>query len=97
VFTEEETVYCESKKRPALHYAARFAAKEAFFKALGTGWRGGMKWRDVRVDHDSLGKPHIVLDGVAQKRFVENGYGAAMLSISHSREFAVAFVLILGE
>ena len=63
VFSTQEINYCETKVNKAEHYAARFAAKEAFFKALGTGWRGGMAFNEVEIINDGLGKPTINLSG----------------------------------
>lgn len=94
LFTETETRYCESKFRKEIHYAARFAAKEAFFKALGTGWRGGMKWTDISIENDSLGKPGITLYGKTLEYFKEKKLERIHLSISHTKEYAVAFVII---
>lgn len=94
LFTETETRYCESKFRKEIHYAARFAAKEAFFKALGTGWRGGMKWTDISIENDSLGKPGITLQGKTLEYFKEKNLERIHLSISHTKEYAVAFVII---
>ncbi len=63
IFTPREICYCESKYFKAQHYAARFTAKEAFFKALGTGFRDGMSWQDVEVENDELGKPQLQAGG----------------------------------
>ncbi len=94
LFTETEIHYCESKYRKEIHYAARFAAKEAFFKAMGTGWRGGMKWADISIENDDLGKPEIKLQGKTLENFKEKNFNQIHLSISHTREYAVAFVII---
>jgi len=94
LFTETEIAYCESKYRKEIHYAARFAAKEAFFKAMGTGWRDGMKWTDISIENDDLGKPEINLQGKTLENFKEKNFENIHLSISHTREYAVAFVII---
>jgi holo-[acyl-carrier protein] synthase len=94
VFTETEIRYCECKYRPAVHYAGRFAAKEAFFKAMGTGWRGGMAWTDISVENNELGKPGITLSGKTLENFKKNKFQILHLSISHTREYAVALVII---
>ncbi|UCH98816.1 MAG: holo-ACP synthase [Candidatus Aminicenantes bacterium] len=94
VFTETEIRYCEGKFRPAVHYAARFAAKEALFKAMGTGWRGGMAWTDISVENNELGKPGITLSGKTLENFKKNKFHTLHLSISHTREYAVALVII---
>jgi len=94
LFTKTEIAYCESKFRKEIHYAARFAAKEAFFKAMGTGWRNGMKWTDISIENDDLGKPNIKLHDKTLENFKEKNYENIHLSISHTREYAVAFVII---
>jgi holo-[acyl-carrier protein] synthase len=94
IFSAEETEYCNSKFKKEVHFAGRFAAKEAFFKALGTGWRDGMKWTEIKVVNDQLGKPEIRLAGKTLDIFREKGMSVINLSISHTREFAVAFVVI---
>ncbi len=94
IFTAREIAYCEGKFSKAQHYAARFTAKEAFFKALGTGFRGGMSWRDVEVENDALGKPQLRLAAVALAQFRKRKLKRAMLSLSHTREMAVALVVI---
>lgn len=94
IFSENESAYCLSKHKKEMHFAARFAAKEAFFKALGTGWRYGMRWQDISVENDDLGKPSIHLSGKALEFFNENNCTNINLSISHTKEYAVAFVII---
>lgn len=94
VFTGNEIQYCRSKYRQEEHYAARFAAKEAFFKAMGTGWRGGMAWTDICVENNELGKPGIILSGKTLENFKNNKFRTIHLSISHVREYAVAYVII---
>lgn len=94
LFTKNEIAYCESKVKKAQHYAARFASKEAFFKALGTGWRNGMSWTDIEIKNDPLGKPEIELIGETQTYFKKMKYKSITLSISHSKEYAVGFVII---
>ena len=94
IFTEREIAYCEAKFSKAQHYAARFTAKEAFFKALGTGFRGGMSWRDVEVENDELGKPQLRLTAAALRHFRRHKLKQTLLSLSHTREMAVALVVI---
>lgn len=94
VFTAAEIAYCRGQYRPAQHFAARFCAKEAFFKALGTGWRHGMDWTEVDVSRDAQGRPGIVLSGKAAQVFQEMGLARTFLSLSHSRETAMAMVTI---
>jgi holo-[acyl-carrier protein] synthase len=94
VFTETEIRYCRDKYRPEVHYAGRFAAKEAFLKAMGTGLRGAMAWTDISVENNELGKPGITITGQTLENFKKKNFQAIHLSISHTREYAVAFVVI---
>ena len=94
IFSPGEIVYCESKVNKAESYAARFAAKEAFFKALGTGWRGAMGFNEVEVINDELGKPSINLLGGAKKIISERKINTIHLSISHTRYIATATVIL---
>ncbi len=94
VFAGSEIQYCEGRVKKAQHYAARFAAKEAFFKALGTGWREGMGWQEIVVENDGLGKPSIRLTGKTLEVFKRRGGTAIHLSLAHEKSYAFAFVLI---
>ena len=94
IFSPSEIEYCDSKRFPAQHYAARFAAKEALFKAMGTGWRGGIKFRDIEILRDELGKPTIALSGKTRDFHEQNNLENIQISISHIKEYAVAFVTI---
>ncbi len=96
LFTEGERKYCESHARPHVHYALRFAAKEAATKALGTGLRG-MKWTDIEVSRDGKGKPSLELTGPAAERSLELGVSAVYLSLSFTRKNAVASVIAIGS
>jgi holo-[acyl-carrier protein] synthase len=95
VFTEEERAYCDSRGElaSAQHYAARFAAKEAAFKALRTGWRGGLSWHHVEVTSTEEGAPLLRLSGHARELFASLGATRAHLSLSHTSEHAVAQVI----
>ncbi|AGB40296.1 holo-(acyl-carrier-protein) synthase [Halobacteroides halobius DSM 5150] len=93
-FTEIEIEYCEEYKIPWSHYAGRFAAKEAVVKALGTGFRE-FKWQDIEIINDNLGKPEVNLYNQAQKIAHKKGIEEIMLSISHSRDYAVAQAIAL--
>src|SRR6185436_10163786 len=73
VFTEAEIEYCEGRASRLESYAARFAAKEAVMKALGTGWAEGIAWRDIEVTRDEAGKPGLELTGRARERFTTLG------------------------
>ena len=94
VFTEAEIAYCEPRGSRFASYAARFAAKEAMMKALGTGWAKGVAWRDVEVLRGEKGAPSVNLRGRALECF--NGLGArkAHISMSHSRDLAIAQVVL---
>ena len=97
IFTEKEIQYCESKKSQKYqHYAARFAAKEAFSKALGTGITG-FSLKDVFITNDENGKPELNIQNHA-KSVLENRFGECkvLVSLSHEKEFAIAFVIIEG-
>ena len=94
VFTKDEIAYCEPRGSKFASYAARFAAKEATMKALGTGWSNGIAWCDVEVLRDEKGAPSIRLSGRALKCFDEMGARKAHISLSHSRDLAIAQVVL---
>ncbi len=97
VYTPAEIAYVERKANRFERYAARFAAKEAGMKAIGTGWRHGVRWRDFEVANLPSGKPTLLLHGVAA-RFAERlGVKSVSLSITHTAAVAVAFVIMEGE
>ena len=94
VFTADEIRYCESKANKAERYAARFAAKEAGMKAIGTGWSRGVRWQDVEVRRLPGGRPTIVFHGKAGELFAKLGGVRAHLSITHTKESATAYVIL---
>jgi len=94
VFTPAEQKYCNAHRDPSPHYAARFAAKEALFKALGTGWARGVTWRDVEVVRERQDAPSLVLHGEAQRLSESMGTHKVHLSLSHSEQWAVAMVIL---
>jgi len=94
VFTDAEIAYCEKFRNKAERYAARFAAKEAAFKALGTGWREGIHWIDVEITHLPSGKPELVLTGRAKEIAQDLGVVRSSVSISHSDRYVVAHVMM---
>ena len=96
VFSAAEIEYCETKTNKAENYAARFAAKEAFFKALGTGWRGGMAFNEVEVQNDELGKPHIHLIGNTAIQVKERNIKTIHVSLTHIKDVALATVVLEG-
>jgi holo-[acyl-carrier protein] synthase len=93
LFTPSEAAYCESYKNRFERYAARFAAKEAAMKALGTGWRHGVRWRDIEVTREASGKPGLRLEGVAREFADRLGVRNITLSITHSGNLALAQVI----
>jgi len=96
IFTDGEMAYSNRRREPAIHFAGRFAAKEAAMKALGTGHSHGVLWRDVEVVRRG-GPPQLQLHGGAARRFAAMGGRSSLLTITHSDKLAMAQVLILGE
>ena len=94
VFTEGEIRYCESKANRIERYAARFAAKEAGMKALGTGWNHGVRWRDVEVSRQPGGRPTLTFHGKAAEFAAKLGAERVALSLSHTPEMAIAQVIL---
>src|SRR5580658_779061 len=97
IFTPGEIRYCESKANKAERYAGRFAAKEAGMKAIGTGWNRGVTWRDVEVQRAPGNRPTIVFHGKAAEFFQKLGAARAHLSITHTKDSAMAFVVLESE
>ena len=97
IYTEKEVEYCKQKKNKYQHFAARFASKEAMFKALGTGWVGNMKWTDIELLNDEMGRPYLNLYGsvkeMAEKKHIDN----ISVSLSHCKEYAIAQVLLVPK
>jgi len=94
LFLPSELAICSRRKDAASCLAARFAAKEAFLKAIGTGLRDGITWHDMEVVNDLLGKPGLVLSGRAAELLRAEGLGKPLLSISHDGGHAVAMVVL---
>ncbi|MFI5161501.1 MAG: holo-ACP synthase [Sphingobacteriales bacterium] len=94
VFSEAEMAYCESKKNRFEHYAVRFAAKEAFFKALGTGWTDNTQFNEVEIINDIKGKPEIYLSGGAKNIADTMGINRILVSLSHLKTMASAVVIL---
>lgn len=94
LFSERELAMCNARKEAASCYAARFAAKEAFLKALGTGLRDGISWHDLEVDHNQLGRPFFHLSGKVQELVTEQQIATTFLSLSHDGGNAVAMVVL---
>lgn len=96
IFTEGEIAYCRHKRDFASSFAARFAAKEAAMKALGTGHSRGVYWRGIEVVRRH-GPPQLQFHGGAAARFAALGATGALLTITHSRELAIAHVLLMRD
>ena len=94
VFTPTEVEYCRGTARPAVHFAARFAAKEAFMKAIGTGWSQGVGFSQIGVTNNEDGKPCLEITGEAKAILGGLGPSVLWLSMSHTREYATATVVI---
>ena len=94
IFTPEEMRYCDSKANRMERYAARFAAKEAGMKAIGTGWRHGVRWQDFEVANLPSGKPTLHFHGVAARVALKLGVRNIALSITHTKEVAMAHVIL---
>ena len=94
VFSSKEIQYCESRANKFEHYAARFAAKEAFFKALGTGWRNDTAFNEIEILPDQNGKPLLRLLGLTSQTLSELQRSKIMVSLSHLKSVASAVVVI---
>ena len=94
IFTEGEIQYCESKVNRVARYAARFAAKEAGMKAIGTGWNHGVRWRDIEVARKPGGRPTLLLHGKAAEFAAKLGATNVALSLTHTAEQAMAQVIL---
>ena len=94
IYTPREIAYAERKANKYERYAARFAAKEAGMKAIGTGWRGGVRWQDFEVANLTTGKPTLRFHGKAAEYAARLGVKNVALSITHTRETALAHVIL---
>ena len=94
IFTEGEIQYCESKANRVERYAARFAAKEAGMKAIGTGWNHGVRWRDIEVARKPGGRPTLLLHGKAAEFAAKLGATNVALSLTHTADQAFAQVIL---
>ncbi|MFC5407316.1 holo-ACP synthase [Cohnella soli] len=93
VFTSNEIAYCENYRSPEVHYAGRWAVKEAYLKAIGTGMSGGYKLSDIETVRLESGKPHVILHGSALEHYWQYQYHI-YVSISHSGDYAVAQIVL---
>lgn len=94
VFSKREIDYCETKANKYEHYAARFAAKEAFFKALGSGWKNGTAFNEVEIIGDTEGKPEVYLLGKTAQTVADMKLGKISVSLSHIKTMATAIIII---
>lgn len=94
IYSANEQTYCLQHQDPAQRLAARWAAKEAFFKALGTGIIGAMRMSDIEVYHDHAGAPQLRAHGIAQECLQQRGSTSCWLSFSHCHDYAVATVIL---
>lgn len=92
-FTADERAYCSGKARPAAHYAARLAAKEAVVKALRWQWTGPVPWRDIEIWHDPTGAPVVRLYGQIRELAAERSATGITVSLSHAQHYATAVAL----
>lgn len=94
VFSAGEIEYCEKKTNKYEHYAARFAAKEAFLKAAGTGWINELNFFEIAIENDSNGKPFLVFSGTTAEAVEARQFGKVSISLSHLKDVACAVVII---
>jgi holo-[acyl-carrier protein] synthase len=94
IYTSAEIAYVERKANKFERYAARFAAKEAGMKAIGTGWRRGVTWQDFEVANLPSGKPTLLLHGVAARFALKLGVKNISLSLTHTKELGMAHVIL---
>ena len=97
IFTEGERAYCGRQKRPELHYAARWAAKEAVSKAFGTGIGAELSWTEIEVVRLASGEPTLILTGKASEFAKEQGIREVKISLTHAKHYAAANAVVLGE
>lgn len=94
IYTDEERAYALRFRDPVPRLAARFAAKEACMKAIGTGWNDGVRWQDIAVVNSGSGKPELRLSGRARYHMERVGARSAQVSITHDRERAMVIVIL---
>ena len=94
IFSANEIAYCETKKNKGENYAARYAAKEAFFKAFGTGWRGKMSFNEVEIKNNRLGKPDIKLSGDTLLTVNKKKISKIHVSLTHLKDIVNAVVIL---
>jgi holo-[acyl-carrier protein] synthase len=97
VYTQVEIDYCRARRMATQHFAGRWAAKEAVLKALGTGWRRGISWRDIEIKNGPGGRPLASLRGGTEEIASRMGIRCVLVSISHCRTHATAYAVALDE
>ena len=97
VYTKDEINYCKNKKNLSHHFAGRLAGKEAVSKALKMSWEKGVNWKDIEIINEENGIPWVVLHGEAKKVANERKIKNIQISISHEKEYAIAFAITIGE
>ncbi|MBN2291615.1 MAG: holo-ACP synthase [Pirellulales bacterium] len=97
VYTPDEIRYCRNRKQTTEHFTGRWAAKEAVLKALGTGWRRGISWRDIEILNEPGGRPVVNIHGGARLVVEQLGITRMQVSISHCRTHATAFAVATGS
>ncbi len=97
VYTPEEIKYCQSRKQSTQHFAGRWAAKEAILKALGTGWRKGISWRNIEIRNEPGGRPVVAVRGGVKEAVEQLGVAEIHVTISHCRSHATATAIAVGK
>ena len=97
IFTLAEIEYCQKRRHQFQHFAARFAVKEAVFKALGTGWDGEIKWTDIEVVRGGMGRPKIDLHGKAKEMIERMQIRDILVSLAHCSDYAIAQVILVSD
>jgi holo-[acyl-carrier protein] synthase len=95
IFTADERAYCDAQRRPELHYAARFAAKEAVAKALGTGIGKDLGWLDMEIVRKPSGEPEVRVTGAGQAFIQRENIAQIKVSLTHARDYAAASAVVL--
>lgn len=96
IFTVAERAYCDSQRRPGIHYAARFAAKEAVAKAFGTGIGKDLGWLDMEIIRKPTGEPAVILSGAGKEFAGRSGITEVKISLSHAHHYAAANAVAMG-
>jgi holo-[acyl-carrier protein] synthase len=97
VYTPDEIRYCQTRKQATQHFTGRWAAKEAILKALGTGWRRGISWRDMEIRNEPGGKPTVAVRGGVKDVVEQLGISEILVTISHCRSHATATAIAVGK